>query len=115
MSEPRLPTICDLKFDFNEPTERKAAFAWLRIVAPVLTNVERQQLRQYLQALRRDERGECVIVLRGRKFGGRSCPATSLRSRAGAAGCSVPLGRWLTPRDTSCRTLQSQINSSRHR
>ena len=62
MSEPQLPTICDLKFDFNEPTERKAAFAWLRIVALVLTNVERQQLRQYLKALRRDERGECVIV-----------------------------------------------------
>jgi hypothetical protein len=107
MSEPRLPTICDLKFDFNEPTERKAAFAWLRIVAPVLTNVERQQLRQYLQALRRDERGECVIVLRGRKFGGRSCAATSLRSRAGP-----PDGRcrWgcLISRDSSCRALQSQ-------
>src|SRR5215469_12106128 len=91
MSEPQLPTICDLKFDFNEPTERKAAFAWLRIVALVLTNVARQQLRQYLKALRRDERGECVIVLRGTKFGSRSCPATSFRSRAGAAGCSVPL------------------------
>jgi hypothetical protein len=51
MSEPRLPTICDLKFDFDKPTERKAAFAWLRLVSPVLTNVERRQLRQYLQAL----------------------------------------------------------------
>ena len=58
MSEARLPTICDLKFDFNKRTEREAAFAWLRAVAPVLTNAERQQVRQYLQTIRRDERGE---------------------------------------------------------
>ena len=58
MSEPRLPTICDLKFDFNKPVEREAAFAWLRAVAPVLTTVERQQVRQYLQAIRRDQPGE---------------------------------------------------------
>ena len=65
MSEPRLPTICDLKFDFNKPTERKAAFAWLRLVSPVLTNGERRQLRQYLQALLGDERGEDA---RGRTY-----------------------------------------------
>jgi len=58
MSEPRLPTICDLNFDFNKSVEREAAFAWLRAVAPVLTTVERQQVRQYLQAIRRDQPGE---------------------------------------------------------
>jgi hypothetical protein len=89
MSEPRLPVICDLKFDFNKPTERGAAFAWLRAVAPVLTNAERQQVRQYLQALLRDERGEMVIVLRGTKFGGQSCGATSSRAGTGFA-------RWLS-------------------
>ena len=47
MSKPRLPTICDLKFDFNKPVEREAAFAWLRAVAPVLTKVERHEVRQY--------------------------------------------------------------------
>ena len=62
MSEPRLPTICDLKFDFNKPVEREAAFAWLRAVAPVLTTVERQQVRQYLQAIRRDQPSEVVSV-----------------------------------------------------
>ena len=50
MSEPRLPAICDVKLDVNKPTERAAAFAWLRHVAPVLTNAERQQVRRYLQA-----------------------------------------------------------------
>jgi len=91
MSEPRLPTICDLKFDFNKPAERKAAFAWLRLVSPVLTNLERRQLRQYLQTLLRDERGECVIVLPGKKFGRRSCRATYLRALEWVAGLSVPL------------------------
>jgi hypothetical protein len=62
MSEPRLPAICDLKYDFSKPGQREAAFAWLRAVAPVLTNAERQQVRQYLQAIRRDERGEVVRV-----------------------------------------------------
>ena len=90
MSEPRLPTICDLKFDFNKPTERKAAFAWLRLVSPVLTNGERRQLRQYLQALLGDESGECVIVLPARKFDRRSCRATSLRAPDWVAGWSVP-------------------------
>ena len=56
MSEPQLPTICDLKFDFNKPVEREAAFAWLRAVAPVLTKVERHEVRQYLQAILRHER-----------------------------------------------------------
>jgi hypothetical protein len=55
MSEPRLPTICDLKFDFKKAGEREAALAWLRSIMPVLTNAERQQVRQYLQAIRRDE------------------------------------------------------------
>jgi hypothetical protein len=62
MIEPQLPTICDLKFDFNKPVEREAAFAWLRAVAPVLTTVERQQVRQYLQAIRRDQPSEVVSV-----------------------------------------------------
>lgn len=62
MSELRLPTICDLKFDFKKPVEREAALAWLRTIAPVLTNAERQQVRQYLQAVRRDERSEVVGV-----------------------------------------------------
>ena len=59
MSEPRLPTICDLKFDFNKPVEREAAFAWLRAVAPVLTKVERREVRQYLQAIRHEQ---CEVV-----------------------------------------------------
>jgi hypothetical protein len=62
MSKPRLPTICDLKFDFNKPVEREAAFAWLRAVAPVLTKVERREVRQYLQAVLRHERYEVVSV-----------------------------------------------------
>ena len=62
MIEPQLPTICDLKFDFNKRVEREAAFAWLRAVAPVLTTVERQQVRQYLQAIRRDQPSEVVSV-----------------------------------------------------
>jgi hypothetical protein len=56
MSEARLPKICDLKFDFEKPVEKEAAFAWLRVVASVLTNAERHQVLQYLQAIRRDER-----------------------------------------------------------
>jgi hypothetical protein len=84
MSEPRLPAICDVKFDFNKPTERGPAFAWLRAVAPVLTNAERQQVRRYLRAVLRDERGELVIILRGKKFGRQSCGATS--SGAGVGG-----------------------------
>jgi hypothetical protein len=83
MSDPRLPPICDLKFDFNKPTERGAAFAWLRYVAPVLTSAERQQVRRYLQAVLRDERGEFVIMLRGKKFCGQSCGATSSRAGVG--------------------------------
>ena len=59
MSKPRLPTICDLKFDFNKPVEREAAFAWLRAVAPVLTKVERREVRQYLQAIRHEQ---CEVV-----------------------------------------------------
>ena len=62
MSEPRLPTICDLKFDFNKSVEREAAFAWLRAVAPVLTKVERREVRQYLQAILRPEQCEVVSV-----------------------------------------------------
>jgi hypothetical protein len=89
MGQPQLPIICDLKFDFNEPTERRLAFMWLRTVAPVLTNAERRQVRQYLRALLRDERGEFVIVLRGRKFGGRSYGGTS--RGVGGAGWPVPL------------------------
>jgi hypothetical protein len=83
MSEPQLPAICDVKCDFNNPTERGAAFAWLRAVAPVLTNAERQQLRRYLQAVLRDERGELVVILRGKKFGRQSCGATSSRAGVG--------------------------------
>ena len=59
MSKPRLPTICDLKFDFNKPVEREAAFAWLCAVAPVLTKVERREVRQYLQAIRHEQ---CEVV-----------------------------------------------------
>jgi len=59
MIEPQLPTICDLKFDFNKPVEREAAFAWLRAVAPVLTKVERREVRQYLQAIRHEQ---CEVV-----------------------------------------------------
>jgi hypothetical protein len=55
MSELRLPRICDLKFDLNNPLEREAAFAWLRAVVPVLTNVERRQVRQYLRTVLRGE------------------------------------------------------------
>lgn len=62
MSEPRLPAICDLKFDFKNAAEREAAFAWLRAIAPVLTNAERRQVRQYLQAIRRDEPAAVVSV-----------------------------------------------------
>jgi hypothetical protein len=90
MSEPRLPKICDLNFDFNKPVEKRAAFAWLRMVAPVLTAAERQQLRRYLQALVRDERGEVVIVLPSRKFGGRA-RGTTLSLRAGVAAWPVAL------------------------
>lgn len=62
MSGPHLPKICDLKFDLSKPVEREAAFEWLRTVAPVLTNAERRQVRQYLQAVRRGERVEVVSV-----------------------------------------------------
>ena len=61
MNELRLPRICDLKFDLNKSVERGAAFAWLRAVAPVLTNVERRQVRQYLRAVLRDEQGELTV------------------------------------------------------
>jgi hypothetical protein len=61
MSELRLPRICDLKFDLNKPVEREAAFAWLRAVAPVLTNIERRQVRQYLRAMLHDEQGEVTV------------------------------------------------------
>ena len=62
MSKPQLPTICDLKFDFNKPVEREAAFAWLHAVAPVLTKVERHEVRPYLQAVLRHKRCEVVSV-----------------------------------------------------
>jgi hypothetical protein len=84
MNEPRLPAICDVKLDFNKPAERGAAFAWLHHIAPVLTSAERQQVRRYLKAVLRDERGEFVIMLRGRKLGGQSRGTTS--SRAGVGG-----------------------------
>jgi hypothetical protein len=90
MSETRLPKICDLNFDFNKPVERTAALAWLRVVAPVLTAVERQQLRRCLQALVRDERGEVVIGLPSRKFGGRA-RRTTLSLSAGVAAWPVAL------------------------
>jgi len=62
MSKPRLPTICDLKFDFNKPVEREAAFAWLRAVAPLNLCQHRREVRQYVQAVLRHERYEVVSV-----------------------------------------------------
>jgi hypothetical protein len=95
VSEPRLPAICDVKFDFNKPTERAAAFAWLRAVAPVLTSAEGQQVWRYLQAVLRDERGELVIILRGKKLGRQSCGATSSRAGVGWLSWLVKVG--ITP------------------
>jgi hypothetical protein len=90
MSEPRLPKILRPEIRFNQVCRKRGGIRWLHAVAPVLKVAERQQGRRYLQALLRDERGEPVIVPRGRKFGGQSCGATS-RSDVGAAAWPVAL------------------------